>query len=213
MGSGYRAFATAEVLTAANVNNYLMTQSVMYFATTAARDAAIISPVDGMVAYIGSNNSSEGLTVFNGSTWRLPWNMPWGVQGTPLSFSNSGTATTAGTTETTMVSSNSFTAVAGRYYRVSYTGSPFASVATDLFTVKLRWTNTAGAVLAGVRWSPPGAGQSNISMVGFGTTTAGSGVAVLTGQRILGTGTLNANLHTLNATLIVEDMGPSAGPV
>ena len=41
MGSGFRTFASGEVLTAANVNNYLMEQAVMSFADGTARDAAI----------------------------------------------------------------------------------------------------------------------------------------------------------------------------
>jgi len=58
MGSGYKPFTAASVLTSADMNNYLMEQSVMFFATTAARDAAITAPEDGMVAYIGSNDAN-----------------------------------------------------------------------------------------------------------------------------------------------------------
>ena len=70
MGSGFKTFTAASVLTAADLNNYCQNQSVMYFATTAARDAAITSPLDGMVAYVGSNDSSEGLYTYNGTSWR-----------------------------------------------------------------------------------------------------------------------------------------------
>jgi hypothetical protein len=56
MGSGFKTFTAASVLTAADLNNFCQSQSVMYFATTAARDTAITSPVDGMVAYIGADD-------------------------------------------------------------------------------------------------------------------------------------------------------------
>ena len=69
MGSGFKNFTAASVLTASDVNNYLMEQSVMSFASTGARDTQIISPEDGMVAYIGSNDSSEGIYSWNGTKW------------------------------------------------------------------------------------------------------------------------------------------------
>jgi len=66
MGSGFKTFASAEVLTAANVNNYLMEQAVMSFADATARDAALTSPEEGMVAYLQDVNS---VTVYSGSAW------------------------------------------------------------------------------------------------------------------------------------------------
>ena len=52
MGSGFTTFTAGNVLTASEVNNYLMEQSVMVFATEAARDSAITAPEDGMVCYV-----------------------------------------------------------------------------------------------------------------------------------------------------------------
>ena len=66
MGSGFRTFASGEVLTAANVNNYLMEQAVMSFADSTARDAAVTSPEEGMTAYLQDTNS---ITVYSGSAW------------------------------------------------------------------------------------------------------------------------------------------------
>lgn len=66
MGSGFRTFASGEVLTAANVNNYLMEQAVMSFADSTARDAAVTSPEEGMTAYLQDSNS---VTVYSGSAW------------------------------------------------------------------------------------------------------------------------------------------------
>ena len=58
MGSGFRDFATNEVLTSANVNNYLMTQAVMSFSSTTTRDSALSgSLAEGMVAYTRDTNS------------------------------------------------------------------------------------------------------------------------------------------------------------
>ena len=68
MGLGRRTFAPGEVLTASNVMNYLMYQSVMNFAGTAARGSAIGTAVaEGMVSY---QNDSNTMTVYDGSVWQ-----------------------------------------------------------------------------------------------------------------------------------------------
>jgi hypothetical protein len=55
-------------LDASDVNTFLMDQSVMTFATSAARGSAIATPVEGMVTYLEDNNS---LQLWNGSQWVL----------------------------------------------------------------------------------------------------------------------------------------------
>ena len=52
MGSGFTTFTAGNVLTASEVNNYLMEQSVMFFETTGARDSAITAPENGMLCYV-----------------------------------------------------------------------------------------------------------------------------------------------------------------
>ena len=64
-GSGRKTFSPGDVLTSSDVQNYLMDQSVMVFAGTAARASAIPSPSAGMVAY----STATALQVYNGSAW------------------------------------------------------------------------------------------------------------------------------------------------
>lgn len=64
-GLGFKTFTTGEVLTAADVNGYLM-QGVLVFASEAARNAAITSPQEGQFAYTKDNNS---LWYYTGSAW------------------------------------------------------------------------------------------------------------------------------------------------
>ncbi len=67
-GSGYKVFTAGEVLTAANVNNYLMDQSVMVFAGTAARGSALGTAVaEGMVSYLSDTNT---LQYYDGAAWQ-----------------------------------------------------------------------------------------------------------------------------------------------
>jgi hypothetical protein len=64
-GLGFKTFTTGEVLTAGDVNGYLM-QGVLVFASTAARDAAITSPQEGQFAYLKDTNVT---TYYTGSAW------------------------------------------------------------------------------------------------------------------------------------------------
>jgi hypothetical protein len=64
-GSGRKTFSSGDVLTASDVQNYLMDQMVMVFAGTAARASAIPSPSAGMCSY----STAYGFVVYNGSAW------------------------------------------------------------------------------------------------------------------------------------------------
>lgn len=61
-----KTFTAGDVLTAADVNTFLMNQSVMTFAGTAARGSAIGSAVEGMVTYLEDSNTFQ---YWDGSTW------------------------------------------------------------------------------------------------------------------------------------------------
>ena len=65
-GLGRKTFVANEVLTAANVNGYLMDQSVMVFAGTAARASAIGTASAGMATYL---TDIAQFQVYNGTTW------------------------------------------------------------------------------------------------------------------------------------------------
>jgi hypothetical protein len=66
-GAGYKLFQTGDVLTAAQVNTYLNEQTVMVFASAAARTSALTSVLaEGMVSYLQDTNAVE---VYDGSNW------------------------------------------------------------------------------------------------------------------------------------------------
>jgi len=66
MANGFKVFGVGEVLTAADVNDYLMEQIVGIFADSTARDAQIISPVEGQFCFLKDTNV---LQFYNGSAW------------------------------------------------------------------------------------------------------------------------------------------------
>jgi hypothetical protein len=68
VGSGFRTFTAGEVLTASNVQNYLMDQSVMVFGGSAARSSAIGTAnfEEGMISYLTDTDKVEA---YNGTNW------------------------------------------------------------------------------------------------------------------------------------------------
>jgi hypothetical protein len=63
----YKLFNSGDILTAANVNSYLMNQSTMVFASASARTTALTSVLaEGMVSY---RTDSHILEYYNGTTW------------------------------------------------------------------------------------------------------------------------------------------------
>ena len=64
-GLGFKTFTTGEVLTAADVNGYLM-QGINVFASSAARSAAITSPQKGQYSFLKDTNALE---YYDGAAW------------------------------------------------------------------------------------------------------------------------------------------------
>ena len=64
-GQGFKTFATGDVLSAADVNGYLM-QGVLVFADATERNAEITSPQEGQFAYLKDTNVT---TYYTGSAW------------------------------------------------------------------------------------------------------------------------------------------------
>lgn len=64
----FKTFVNGAVLPASDVNTYLMKQSVMVFADETARDDALTTPTEGMVAYLQNANK---VTIYDGSVWRV----------------------------------------------------------------------------------------------------------------------------------------------
>lgn len=66
-GAGFKTFNTGDVLTASDVNTYLMQQTVMVFDDAAARTTALTGVVaEGMLSYLKDTNAVE---VYDGSSW------------------------------------------------------------------------------------------------------------------------------------------------
>lgn len=62
----YKTFVNGYGLTASELNAYLMNQSVMVFADSSARTAAISAPTEGMLSYLTGTNAFE---YHDGTNW------------------------------------------------------------------------------------------------------------------------------------------------
>ena len=216
MGSGFKTFTAASVLTAADLNNFCQTQSVMYFATTAARDAAITSPVVGMTAYVGTGaSSSDGLYTYNGTAWRKGpgWNAPWGLLAKAKFTNNSVTSATHstlqdGTNNLTVTA----TTVTNRCYKITTIQNPYASGGANGFQ---------GAHLVGgaetARFLIPSMSTTTQDTRTYTSTfTETSGQSRIFKAQISGY-TTNTQITdwgsaTIPRIIIVEDIGPDGVP-
>lgn len=213
MGSGFKTFSAATKLTASDVNNYLMEQSIMYFSSTSARDSAITAPEDGMVAYIGSNDASEGLYTYNGTAWRKGpgWNAPWGVVGQATTTSSSSTTTSV--TDWSGLSVT-WTAVNNRIYRTTGFGMLTSNNTTGSDYAELVIANATPTALAGSRAIVQDGVFEGRSVVYVEAGITGSQTRKIRVNRSSGTGSVSGYAAaTFQASIVVEDLGPSGAPV
>lgn len=136
-----------EVLSSADVNTYLMKQSVMVFDSATARTTALTAPVEGMITYLKDTNSAW---VYDGSSWielgrsarsGLVQVIPTSVSGTGATLLSSGTVFVAnGSTSFTIV--NCFNATYD-VYEVVISDMTLSTDAGILF--QLRTLNTTSA--------------------------------------------------------------------
>ena len=100
-GLGFKDFVTGEVLTAADVDGYLM-QGIWVFADAAARDAAVTSPQEGNACYLKDTNAVQ---TYSGTAWVA---VGGGGGGKVLQVVQ-GTTTTAVTNATTTMTDTGLT--------------------------------------------------------------------------------------------------------
>jgi hypothetical protein len=123
-----------------------------------------------------------------------------------MAFASVTTSDTTITSEEVQVTSASFTAVANRYYKITYV-EPNITGGTGYMIPRIRLTNLAGTQLTRFDQTT-GATEQNVNAVWAGTLSAGSTVIVATLTSSAGTGSA-VRTATSPALLIVEDLGPA----
>jgi hypothetical protein len=166
-GLGRKVWSAGEVLAAADVNGYLMDQSVMVFSSAAARDSSVAIPSEGMLAYLTDSNS---LLAYDGSNW-VSANS---VSGTVTASDVTGSLTNATIPSGSVV--NDFTSSASSTYALASTDQGallrFTAAGTSVVTV-----STATAFSAGQRTDIIADGSGVRIEAGAGVTFGGAGTA------------------------------------
>ena len=163
-GAGYKLFATGDVLTAAQVNTYLMQQTVMVFASSTARTTALTGVVaEGMVSYLLDTNATE---VYDGSAW--------------VGIANSGDITSVTTGSDSGLTGGATSGAVDLKLQLAFnaqTGTTYTLVVGDLN--KLVTCSNASGITLTVPPSVFSAGnQIHIQQIGAGQVTFAQGAGV-----------------------------------
>jgi hypothetical protein len=128
-GQGFKTFATGDVLTAPDVNGYLM-QGVLVFASAAARTAAITSPQQGQVSFLKDSNTTQ---YYSGSAWVTVGggSSPLTTKGDLYTYSTTDARLGVGTNGQTLVADS--TAATGIKWATPSSGTP-AFVGCSLYS-------------------------------------------------------------------------------
>ena len=142
-GLGFKTFTTGEVLTAGDVNGYLM-QGVLVFASAAARNAAITSPQEGQFAFTKDTN---GLWYYDGAAW-VASGATGDIEGVsvtaPITGGGTSGTVTIGIDSTAVVPSQ--TGNSGKYLTTNGTASSWGTVAAGSMTLISTTTLTGATV-------------------------------------------------------------------
>ena len=159
-GLGFKNFTSGEVLTAADVNGYLNSQTVMVFADAAARTAAITSPQEGMISYLKDTNATQ---YYSGSAWvAVATASPLTTKGDLYTYSTTDARLGVGANNTVLTADST-----------AATGLKWASAAP----AGANWSllNTGGTSLSGTTTTVSGISGVDKIMVLVQTASTGTG--------------------------------------
>ena len=143
-GLGRKVFTAGDVLTASDVQNYLMDQTVMNFAGTAARSSAIATPTEGMLTYLADSNA---LQVYDGAAY---------VAVGASSGLTLITTVTLSSTSTTV--SNCFTSTYTNYLIVSNCATAATTQLDVFYQLRASGVTTTTGYTASILYNNQGAG-------------------------------------------------------
>lgn len=180
-GSGYKAWAAGDVLAAADVNTYLMEQSVMVFADSAARTSAIGTPTEGMVAFL---KDTDALEYYDGSSWTGVSN-PGDITAVTAGTALSGGGSSGDVTLDVDLSAIAINATQVTNTLTSSTATAYTVASSDANKI-LQFTNAA-TVTVGTATAFTAGQQVQILADGTALTIAGDGNVTLAGAGTAGT--------------------------
>ena len=202
MAQQFKTFVAGDVLTASEVNNYLMKQAVIA-CTTADKPG---SPIQGMTIYDTDDDALLTYTTAT-TTWNPPWNLPWGILGYGTRTTNSSSFTTVAN----IIDDLTVTAEDNRLLKVTVMGT-FYQAGTTGGTQNMVLANASNTQMQSTSKYAPAAASSITHTLThlYATTSSGSHTF-----RVRGVATDSAVLactSTTPAWVLVEDVGPASAP-
>lgn len=208
-GLGFKNFVTGDILTAADANGYLQSQTVMVFADAAARTAAITSPQEGMISYLKDTNATQ---YYSGSAWvAVGGSSPLTTKGDLYTYSTADARLGVGTNGQVLLADS--TAATGLKWGAPVVSSgltlvsrtAFSSVSSQIFDSVFTSTYANYAVVIDTIYGSDGS-QALQMQLRYGTTTAaasyqGGRVNVTNGGTVTGGGVDNQSVMTLAPTV------------
>lgn len=206
----YTTIVSGTNITSSWANASVRDQVVSPFGNTLTRAGAIAAPIVGMVSTLTTNNSTEGIEVYNSANqWRMPWNMPWGF----TQYTQTTTTVTSGN-NTNILTGNTLSVINRRRYRITgFVPYYFSNVALNTAEVQL---TVGGTVVSGQRVfsSQATSGENGATIVAYYTATAtnASLACNLYSAAVVGTNHQYGASSTIPIFIGVEDIGPSGAP-
>jgi hypothetical protein len=195
-----KVFTAGEVLAASDVNSFLMDQTIMTFAGTAARGSAIPTPSEGMYVHL---NDTDALEYYDGSNW---------VSAIPASTSAILQVVSTAKTDAFTTNSSTFETVTGLTASIT----PTSATSKVLVMVQLAYSLADGTgyghfkVTGGNTSAYVGAASgNNVRAVFGGLGGTGDGVSLMSGSIVY----LDSPATTSSTTYQVECRIAVAGSV
>lgn len=185
-------------------------------ASTTIRDAQISSPVIGDLNLLTGASLFDGLYMYDGIGWRMPWVYPWGAVHVST---QSAALTTSGTTALTIgnTANASVTMYGNRRYRLTFSFTFSGTVLADEFDFKFYYASLGTQIGdPSHQYISVANHYQSVTLVKYLTTPASAAASTVfnvTVTRTAGTGTMTIRNATYGSTFIVEDMGSAGAPI
>ena len=190
-GAGFKDFVDGDILTAAQVDTYLMQQAVMVFDDSAARTTALSGVIaEGMITYLKDTDAVEK---YDGSSWSaiVAGDIEAVVAGTGLTGGGSSGSVTLNLDTASVYVVPAQAGQAGKYLTTDGTSSSWATIAGDIEAVVagtgLTGGGSSGSVTlnldtASVYVVPAQAGEAGKFLTTDGTSSSWATVDALPSQ-------------------------------